>query len=59
MLQHGLINYVDTKAKCCHLKKWTFNKDFAAGVYQSSYTILEIQSVMWVFSTQFCELLPL
>jgi hypothetical protein len=22
-LHHGLINYVDTKAKCCHLKKLT------------------------------------
>ena len=20
--QHGLINYIDTKAKCCNLKKW-------------------------------------
>ncbi len=20
--QHGLINYIDTKAKCCNLKNW-------------------------------------
>ncbi len=32
-------------------------KDFAAGVYQSYR--LEIQSVMLVFSTQLCKLLPL
>ncbi len=31
---HGLINYIDNKAKCRHLKNWPV-KDFAAGVYQS------------------------
>jgi hypothetical protein len=30
---HGLINYIDTKAKCRHLKR-----DFAAGIYRSLYT---------------------
>jgi hypothetical protein len=29
---HGLINYIDTKAKCLNLKK--LKRDFAAGVYQ-------------------------
>jgi len=29
--KHGLINYIGTKAKCCHLTKLTCN-DFAAGV---------------------------
>jgi hypothetical protein len=28
---HGLINYIDTKAKCCHLKKLTSKGTFAAG----------------------------
>jgi hypothetical protein len=32
---HGLINYIDIKLKCRHLKKL---RDFAAGVYQSSKT---------------------
>jgi hypothetical protein len=32
---HGLINYIDTKAKCRHLKKWTRKGTFAAGVYLS------------------------
>ncbi len=31
--EHGLINDIDTKAKCCHLKR-----DFAARVYQSLWT---------------------
>jgi hypothetical protein len=46
---HGLINYIDTKAKCRHLKI-LICKDFAAGVYRVYR--LEIQSVMLVFSTQ-------
>jgi hypothetical protein len=28
-----LKNYIDTKVKCCHLKKFTCEGDFAAGVY--------------------------
>jgi len=33
--EHGLINYIDTKAKCHNLQKLTCKRDFAAGVYQS------------------------
>jgi hypothetical protein len=33
---HGLINYIDTTAKCRHLKKFTGKRDFAAGVNHSS-----------------------
>ncbi len=54
---HGVINYTDTKAKCRHLKKFTCEGILRQGfirVYK-----LEIQSVMLVFSTQLCELLPL
>jgi hypothetical protein len=57
MPTHGLINYVDTKAECRHLKQLTCNGTLPqvfAGVYR-----LEIQSFMLVFSTQLCELLPL
>ncbi len=43
---HGLINFKDTKTKC--LLYWCLID-----------LLLEIQSVMLVFSTQFCELLPL
>ncbi len=31
----GLINYIDTKAKCRHIKIIDLQKDFVAGVYQS------------------------
>ncbi len=48
---HGLINYIDTKAKCRHLKKFTCGQ-MCIRVYR-----LERQSVMLVFSTQLCELL--
>jgi hypothetical protein len=51
---HGLINYKDTKIKFRHLKKftckWTLRQMFIR-VFR-----LEIQSVMLVFSTEFCEL---
>jgi hypothetical protein len=54
--RHGIINYIDTKAKCRHLKKLTckgtLRQEFIR-VYR-----LEIQSVMLVFSTQLCEMLP-
>jgi hypothetical protein len=50
---HGLVNYLDTKAKCRQLKKFTC-KGTAAGVYR-----LEIQSVILVFSTHLNVLLPL
>ncbi len=55
-VHRGLTNYIDTKAKCRHLKKLTW-RDFAAGFNQSFR--LEIPSVMLVLSTQLCELLPL
>jgi hypothetical protein len=35
---HGLINYIETKAKGCHLKKIYLKRDFEAGVYKSLYT---------------------
>ncbi len=54
---HGLINYIDTKAKCRHLKKFIC-KGTLRQVFVRIYR-LEIQSVMLVFSTQLWELLPL
>jgi hypothetical protein len=33
--QNGLITYIDTKAKCRHLKKTDLKRDFAAGGYLS------------------------
>ena len=56
-LDHGLITYKDTKAKCRHLKKSTC-KGILLQVFIRVYR-LERQSVMLVFSTQLCELLPL
>ena len=54
---HGLINYIDNKAKYRHLKilncKGTLRQVFIR------VCRLEIQSVMLVFSNQLCELLPL
>jgi hypothetical protein len=43
-INHGLINYMDTKAKCRHLKKWTrkwTSRQELIRVYR-----LEIQSVI-------------
>ncbi len=54
---HGLINYIDTKAKCRHLKKLA-SKGTLRHVFIRVYR-LEIQSVMLIFSTQLCELLLL
>ncbi len=53
--KNGLINYIDTKAKCCHLKKFTC-KGTSRQVFIRVYR-LEIRSVMLVFSTKLCELL--
>jgi hypothetical protein len=53
----GLINYIDTKAKCRHLKKLTC-KGTLRQVFIRVYR-LGIQSDMLVFATQLCELLPL
>jgi hypothetical protein len=33
--RHGLINYIDTKAKMSSSRKTDLQKDFATGVYQS------------------------
>jgi hypothetical protein len=55
--EHGQINYVDTTAKCRHLKILTC-KGTLRQVFIRVYR-LEIQSVMFVFSTQICELLRL
>ncbi len=52
----GLINYIVSKPKCRHLKQFT-----CEGTLQQVFIrvyILEIQSVMLVFSTQLCGLLP-
>jgi hypothetical protein len=56
-LNHELINYKDTKATCRYLKKLA-GKGTLRQVFIRFYT-LEVQSVMLVFSTQLCELLPL
>jgi hypothetical protein len=53
---HGLNNYIDTKAKCRHLKIMTW-KGTLRQVFSRVYR-LEIKSVMLVFSTQLCELFP-
>ncbi len=54
---HGLIIYIDTKAKCRHLNIFTW-KGTLWQVFNRVYR-LEIQPVMLVFSTKLCELLPL
>jgi hypothetical protein len=54
---HGLINYIDTKAKCRQIKKFTY-KGKLRQVFIRVYK-LEIQSVMLVFLTQLCALLSL
>ena len=52
-----IMDYKDTKAKCRHMKILTC-KGTLRQVFIKVYG-LEIQSVMLVFSTQLCELLPL
>jgi hypothetical protein len=56
-LTQRIINKIDTKAKCRHLKKLTC-KEALRQVFNRVYR-LEIQPVMLVFSSQLCELLPL
>ncbi len=54
---YGLINYIDTKAKCRHPKILNYIgtlRQVCIKVYS-----LDIKSVMLVFSTQLCKLLPL
>ncbi len=55
---HRLINFIDTKVKCRHLKKFTC-KETLRQVLIRVYYRLDIQTVMLVFSTQLCELLHL
>ncbi len=50
----GLINCIDTKARCRHLKILT-SKGTLRHVFIRVYR-LEIQSVMLVFPAQLCEL---
>ncbi len=56
-LDHGLINYIDSKGKFRHLKIFTC-KGNSRQVFIRVYGPY-IQSVMLVLSTQLCELLPL
>jgi hypothetical protein len=56
-LAHGLIKFIDTRAKCRHLKKFTC-KGTLRQVFVRVYR-LEIQSAVLVFSTQLCEMLLL
>jgi hypothetical protein len=52
--KHGLINNVDTKAKCRHLKKLT-----CKGALRQVFIRVYRLTVTLVFSTQLCELLLL
>ncbi len=58
-LCHGLINYVDTKAKCRHLKIFTRKGTLWQVFIKSLQTGDIVSHVGIVFSTQLCELLPL
>jgi hypothetical protein len=53
----GLINYIETKGKCRHLKKFT-SKGTLRQVFIRVYRLV-IQSDMLVFSTQLCGMLLL
>jgi hypothetical protein len=53
-LHLGLINFIDNKAKCRYLKKLT-----CKGTFRQVFIRVHRQSIMMVFSTQLCELLPL
>ncbi len=54
IVHHGLINYIDTKAKCRHLKNLTCKRTLRQ-VFIRDYR-LELYSIMLVFSTHLCEL---
>jgi hypothetical protein len=51
------MDYIATKAKCRHLKKLTCKETLRQALIRVYR--LEIHSVMLVFLTQLCELLPL
>jgi hypothetical protein len=55
---HGLINYIDTKAVCRFPNKLTRTGTSRRCLFIRVYTLV-IQSIVLVFSTQLCELLPL
>ncbi len=54
LVHPGLINYKDTITKCCHVKNWPVK-----GGCLLEFMDWTGQSVMMVFSIQFCELLSL
>jgi hypothetical protein len=54
---HGIINFIDAKAKCRHLKKF-IRKGTLRQLFIRIYR-LEIQLVSLVYLTQLCELLLL
>ncbi len=54
---HGLTNYIDTKAKCRHLKNWRVKR--LCGRCLSEFIDWRYIHSWLVFSTQHCELLPL
>jgi hypothetical protein len=54
---YELINYIDTEAKCRHLKILTFIETLRPMCIK--VFSLDIQSDVLVFSIQLCELLPL
>jgi hypothetical protein len=59
--EHGLINYIESKAKCRHLKILTCKRTLQQvliRVYRLEKKV-EIESIKLVFSTQLCKLLPL
>ncbi len=56
---HGLINYIDNKAKCRHLKKLTYKEGLCGRCFQSLYVDWWYRQSCLVFSTLLCELLPL
>jgi hypothetical protein len=55
---HGLINYIETKAKGCHLKKFTC-KGTLRQVFIRVYRLEIHFNHMLVFLTQLCKLLTL
>jgi hypothetical protein len=55
---HGLINYIETKAKGCHLKKFIC-KETLRQVFIRVYRLELHFNHMLVFLTQLCELLTL
>ncbi len=57
-LKHGLINYIDTKAKCCHLKKLTC-KGTLRQVFLRVYMDWRYSQSCWYFLPSFANCAPL